>query len=44
MKKRKIIILSAKEAIKANFDNGVLNIELPKKELTQNNINKNLIE
>ena len=33
-----------KEAIKANFDNGVLNIELPKKELTQNNINKNLIE
>ena len=33
-----------KEAIKAKFDNGVLNIELPKKELTQNNSNKILIE
>ena len=33
-----------KEGIKAKFDNGVLNIELPKKELTQNNSNKILIE
>ena len=33
-----------KEAIKAKFDNGVLNIELPKKELTQNNSNRILIE
>ena len=44
MKKRKIIILGVKEAIKAKFDNGVLNIELPKKELTQNNSNRILIE
>ena len=33
-----------KEDIKAKFDNGVLNIELPKKELTQNNSNRILIE
>ena len=33
-----------KDSIKAKFDNGVLNIELPKKQLTVNNDSKILIE
>ena len=33
-----------KDSIKAKFDNGVLNIELPKKELTANNSTQILIE
>ncbi|MDU2266752.1 Hsp20 family protein [Clostridium celatum] len=33
-----------KNSIKAKFDNGVLNIELPKKELTASDSNKILIE
>ena len=33
-----------KNLIKAKFDNGVLNIELPKKELTANNDSRILIE
>lgn len=33
-----------KNLIKAKFDNGVLNIELPKKEISSNNSNKILIE
>ena len=33
-----------KNSIKAKFDNGVLNIELPKKELTANNDSRILIE
>ena len=33
-----------KDLIKAKFDNGVLNIELPKKELTANNTTQILIE
>lgn len=33
-----------KDSIKAKFDNGVLTIELPKKELTANNDSKILIE
>ncbi len=33
-----------KDSIKAKFDNGVLNIELPKKELTENTSTQILIE
>lgn len=33
-----------KNLIKAKFDNGVLNIELPKKEISSNNSNRILIE
>ena len=33
-----------KDSIKAKFDNGVLNIELPKKEVTTNNSTQILIE
>ena len=33
-----------KNLIKAKFDNGVLNIELPKKEISSNNNNRILIE
>ncbi len=33
-----------KSLIKAKFDNGVLNIELPKKEISSNNSNRILIE
>lgn len=33
-----------KNLIKAKFDNGVLNIELPKKEISANNSNRILIE
>ena len=33
-----------KNSIKAKFDNGVLSVELPKKDLISNNENKILIE